>query len=88
MAPQGVEVGVIGMVVEEVTGTGVAVCVGKGEDVGVTGKDPPGDAHPVRLTITTRIENNKVDFIRTYARTILNRRRFDLLAQNPHSVYT
>jgi len=63
MAPQGEEVGVIGMDVEEVTGTGVAVCVGTGEDVGVTGKDPPWDAHPVRLIIATRIENNKVDFI-------------------------
>ena len=63
MAPQGVEVGVIATDVEEATGTGVAVCVGTGEDVGVTGKEPPGDAHPVRLIIATRIENNKVDFI-------------------------
>lgn len=70
MAPHGVEVGVSGMDVEVAIGTGVAVWVGTGEDVGVTGKDPPGDAHPVRLTITTRLENNTVDFIRTDARPI------------------
>src|SRR5271157_898679 len=63
MAPPGVKVGVSGMDVEEAAWIGVAVWVGTGEDMGVTGKDPPEDAHPVRLIITTRIENNKVDFI-------------------------
>ncbi len=70
MAPQGVDIGVIGMEVEEAIGANVAVWVEIGRGVGVTCREFPGIAQPDKLIITTMSENNNIGFIRV---PLLNR---------------